>query len=82
MGERGRNARPVLKLKPGWVLLPDGTYGLVNPPPAMHAPPRLPWMAQELSRSERVIVFCELMTIASGPEARSRLIQKQIAIFI
>ena len=75
MGDRGRNARPVLKLKPGWVLMPDGTYALKSPPPAKHAPPVLPWMQPVMSRSERVIAFCKSMKITSGPEARSQLIQ-------
>lgn len=84
MGLRGPGARPVLKLKPGWVRTEKG-YVRGDPSkvgaPARPKPPRVkrvavdppslavpPWLKRKLTRSERVIAFCESFKITSGPD--------------
>ena len=59
------------------MLLEDGTYARKQAPVAKHLPPRLPWLALELSRSERVIVFCEPFRITSGPDAGKLFVMRE-----
>jgi phage terminase large subunit-like protein len=79
MGMRGPGARPLLKLRPGWVRTADGGYEQILDPTTQHKPRGsakesatsgavMPWMAAGLTRSERVIVFCESFVITSGPD--------------
>jgi phage terminase large subunit-like protein len=72
-------ARPLLKLKPGWVRSPKGGYVQMLDPAMVSKVRRSakvsqlsgqlpPWMRAGLSRSERVVVFCESFVITSGPD--------------
>ena len=57
MGARGLSARPLSKRAP--TKLPRGRQG---------SPLLPPWSQPGLTRSQRVIVFCETFTITSGPD--------------
>ena len=78
MGMRGPGARPLLKLKPGWIKTEKGYQQIIDATTASK-PKRsakvsrtsgvmFPWMDRELCRSDRVIVFCESFKITSGPD--------------
>lgn len=66
MGERGIGARPVRKIKQGWVQLEDGSYARKKAP--LQIAEVLPWLDKNRSRSERVIAFCESFRITCGPD--------------
>lgn len=79
MGMRGPGARPLIKLRPGWVRTGAGDYERVidqttkNKPKGSARVSRkshavFPWLEPGLSRSDRVIVFCESFKITSGPD--------------
>jgi phage terminase large subunit-like protein len=74
MGLRGPGARPQLQLKPGWVKTEKGYEQITHPTLrtkrklTADALPSAPWLRSDLSRSDRVIVFCETFLITSGPD--------------
>jgi hypothetical protein len=79
MGMRGPGARPLIKLRPGWVRTGAGDYERVidqttkNKPKGSARVSRkshavFPWLEPGLTRSDRVIVFCESFKITSGPD--------------
>ena len=78
MGTRGPGARPLLKLKPGWVKTDKGYEQVLDPTntskPAKSAKVAkrsgqlFPWLDAGLKRSERLIVFIETFKITSGPD--------------
>jgi len=82
MGMRGPGARPLVKLKPGWVRTGEGKYeqvidqttvskvakGRGSAKVASTTARLMPWMREDLTRWERVIVFCESFKITSGPD--------------
>lgn len=74
MGLRGPGARPVPKIRRGWVRTATG-YEKLDPAQLELAklpkPPKMPvpsWLAPDLTRSQRVIAFCESFEITSGPD--------------
>ena len=78
MGVRGPGARRLVKLKPGWVRTAQGVKFIgvetvktpkaeaIDPPAALLSVPA--WLKPKLSRSQRVIAFCETFVITSGPD--------------
>jgi phage terminase large subunit-like protein len=67
MGLRGPGARPLRKMEEKRRKAEKVLAGY-RAADAAHAPPVAPWLAPDLSRSERVIVFCESFEITSGPD--------------
>src|SRR5262245_6949857 len=72
MGLRGARARPYShRLDMTGVRAKELLELAQNPPKPKKW--RLPWMKKGLSRSQRVIVFCQDLTVTSGTEAGEKL---------
>jgi phage terminase large subunit-like protein len=60
MGLRGKDARPLSARAASAI--------------AAGKKPDLPWLKRKLTRSQRVIAFCEDLTVTSGPDAGKKLV--------